>query len=1755
METYGGACPSRRILERLLAEQLAGQERDSVEIHVEDCTKCQVQLETIIGAIQSPVRLNMAHPADADLKPADTFLARLRQLPPPSSASGIGSSSAVASPGRDDEWHEGDRLGQYEILGRLGTGGMGAVFKARHVELGKVVALKMLRAERADEVSLARFKNEIRAVGRLDHPNIVVAHDAGQAGGTHFLVMDYVDGMDLARLVERSGPLTTADACEVIRQAAVGLQHAYEHGLVHRDVKPSNLMLARDGRVRVLDLGLARSLGDSAAETLTTHGMILGTADYLAPEQWQHPHEADTRSDIYSLGCTLYHLLTGTAPFADSSYLTVRGKMHAHVRVPAPIEEDCPGIPAALGAVLRRMLAKDPADRFETPADVATALESFADGCDLRRLLERADEGGGPIKELPTRSREAPRRSRRILWLFALGLVMFSSLAVGTVIIGSRGRQPPAPVAPTPVAPAPVAPASVAPAPLAIQEFHVNQFRGKQAKPLGDLRDNAEEIRVNDSVRLFARLNAPAHCYLIAFNPDGSEQLCHPAWDGDRPDAARAVRPGPVTEVRFFPDDKGMFGLDASGLQVFVLVGSRRPLPPYAEWRSGAGTIPWRAVSHGGGWRWQFDGEDFIRLPADRGQRTEREAEPQALRSLCAFFRGRPEFEVVRVIAFPVAIAEPIGQLDAKSEDLCREGKFVDAQEPTRQKIALLVREKGENHFQTNDTRRSLRTLEQLAALPAEAQREFAMSYSVHDDMARLVKKGKYLEALPLAKRVMEMRGHVLGPDHETVAVAMVECAQLSHYSSRYAEAEKLFRRALVIVRQLGGDAHPAVAKVSGDLAMSLDAQDKYAEAEPFYQAAVKIMRDAYGPDHEDTAIPINNLASHLDRQARFSDAEPLYRKSLDILRRAYGDDHRRVATARNNLAYNLGEQGKYAEAEALYRTVLESRRNTTGEYHPDMALSYSNLAVNLDEQGRHAEADWLYHKALDINRRVFGEDNPKTAISLNNLAMNLQHQRKYEEAEPYFREALAIHRRAAPGGVSRLAAGVHHNLAANLRGQGKLDAAREQLERSLEIHRKLLGNEHPDVAQCYLGIARLFNEEKRNVEAEPLVRRAIDIFQKKLGDEHPRTLSAQVSLANNLHNQGRYKEADLRLKRSLEIYRRALGESHVDTTSAYLNLVKNLWAQGDYREIEVLGPLAAASFEAVRPRLSSVGLARADRTLELSPLLSNLAAAAAHNGHAAAAWQYLEARLARGLFDDLSAHPLTGAERESQEVLFAQIDRLNRQIAARPGHQAGTVSAEAEADKLRSARDEAQARLAAFRVELAAKYGVTAGKIYDLKRIQQRLPPDTALVGWVDIVGNAKFRDPQGAHWACAVRHQGDPSWVRLTGTGAGGAWCALDESLPSKVRSALADRSDVTRGSWKDSMHRLYGQRLAPLEPYLGEKDGLRAVRQLIVLPADVMAGIPVEALTDRFTISYAPSGTTFAWLQERGEFAGGGQAGMHSSSLLAVGDPAFRNVEPGDTKSEPSARSETSFTRLPATGKEIRALSRVFAHANVLLGSEASEKNLERMAAAGELRNYRFIHFATHGLVDNRRALNSALILAQERPPDSRPALPGKGADDGRLTAEEILRHWQLDADLVTLSACETALGKESGGEGYLGFSQALFLAGARATVLSLWRVDDRAAALLMTRFYENMLGTPDGSATHATKAAALAEAKHWLRGLSALDVERLTSDLPKGLPFGTRGVRKEAPKGAVSGSAPRPFEHPYYWAAFILIGDPR
>jgi len=274
-------------------------------------------------------------------------------------------------------------LGGYVLLERLGEGGMGQVFKARDRTSGRVVALKLVHGKRLESPNAERrFRREIRAASQIDHPNVVRAYDSDRVGDAYFFAMEYVEGIDLHKLVERDGPLPFAEACDYARQAALGLQHAHERGLVHRDVKPANLLLTRaDGRpvVKLLDLGLARvdrPTGSEHSRTLTMEGSGLGTPDFMAPEQARNAHGVDIRADLYGLGCTLYFLIGGGVPFPEGN--TTEKLINHTLHEPRPLEELRPGTPSAVCAVVRRLMAKRPEDRYQTPAEAAAVLGAVA---------------------------------------------------------------------------------------------------------------------------------------------------------------------------------------------------------------------------------------------------------------------------------------------------------------------------------------------------------------------------------------------------------------------------------------------------------------------------------------------------------------------------------------------------------------------------------------------------------------------------------------------------------------------------------------------------------------------------------------------------------------------------------------------------------------------------------------------------------------------------------------------------------------------------------------------------------------------------------------------------------------------------------------------------------------------------------------------------------------------------------------------------------------------------------------------------------------------------------------------------------------------------------------------------------------------------------------------------------------------------------------------------------------------------------
>src|SRR5438552_845193 len=351
--------------------QLTAVESSDIERHVAQCDDCCRKLEAV--ADDPLVALLRTSTGKSGARPGAESSDTLAEPAAPSCTPAPFTSRA--SPEIPEELLGHPR---YRVLGLLGAGGMGAVFKAEHRLMERVIVLKVIHKHFTDRpAAVERFRLEVKAAARLSHPNIVTAHDADQAGDVHFLVMEFVDGTSLDRLVHERGPLPVAEACAYVRQAALGLQHAFERGMVHRDLKPANLMLTPEGKIKILDFGLARFASESGPSTaLTEPGTVVGTPDYMAPEQALDPRQADIRSDIYSLGCTLYYLLTGRPPFPEGSVIQ---KLMAHQeRRPRPVTESRADVPAELAQILDRMLARDPEERYQTPAEVARALSPFA---------------------------------------------------------------------------------------------------------------------------------------------------------------------------------------------------------------------------------------------------------------------------------------------------------------------------------------------------------------------------------------------------------------------------------------------------------------------------------------------------------------------------------------------------------------------------------------------------------------------------------------------------------------------------------------------------------------------------------------------------------------------------------------------------------------------------------------------------------------------------------------------------------------------------------------------------------------------------------------------------------------------------------------------------------------------------------------------------------------------------------------------------------------------------------------------------------------------------------------------------------------------------------------------------------------------------------------------------------------------------------------------------------------------------------
>ncbi len=1067
-------------------------------------------------------------------------------------------------------------------------------------------------------------------------------------------------------------------------------------------------------------------------------------------------------------------------------------------------------------------------------------------------------------------------------------------------------------------------------------------------------------------------------------------------------------------------------------------------------------------------------------------------------------------------------LEDPAIILEARIAELRSTGAYAEAAEAASELLALTAADPAMTHFDVEDVERTITFLQSVAGLPETTRRELVRADSLTLEIERVAGEGLYAQSAVLAEQRLRIQREILGDSHNEIALGLDDLATLLQLAGDLPAAEPLFHEALEIRRQLLGDRHPDVGASKNNLAMFYQAAGDLAAAEPLLRDALDILSEAYGEDDLGVITLTNNLGMLLYHQGDLDGAEPLYREALASRRASLPTDHPDVANSLNNLAVLLYARCDYAQAEPLLREATVIWRSMLGEDHPHVALSIGNLGSLLNAQGEFVKAEALHREALAAYRRTLGDEHPDVARSLNNLAHTLENLDDHSSAEPLFREALEI-MVGAYGEEHRETALAENNLAHVLQARGNYAEAEPLYRQALAVRRQILGDDHLDVALSLSNLASLLEETGDAAEAKLLYREALDIRREHLGD-------ANAAVAHNLSSLG------------------------------HLFL-----AEGELAEAETLLEEAMEAHGAAC-LLAGEGLKRATVSLRLRPPATALAATRLLSGNEDGAWPVAERALARALADLLMTaekRSLEDSEIEREESLKEEMGTLERQLAAYRAAAESDATDEAEAllEETRNALFSAEARWSVFREEIGAKYPVSEGQAYSLERIQASVPATTALVGWVDVEIGPGREDA----WVYVLRHEGPVTWARCGPAGSTGGGRTGKKEMRG-LRGQLTDPYSSAMGLSRDA-RTAWTYRLKPVAA------ALEGVHDLVIIPSGPALGVPMEAMLDderkllveKYAVSYAPSATIYSWLEEKTSSVAETST---SGGALLLGDPPYiaAHLEameaeeagaagsvPGATRGAGAATRGTDGTTRGTDGKtrgtdgttrgteavatlerllgsrsEVAMLSDLTSDPVVLLGPAASEQELVRLADAGRLSEFGTVHLATHALVDDEQPDRSALVLSQVGLPDPlESAIAGTRIYDGLLTAKEIVREWDLNADLVTLSACETGLGRELVGEGYIGFAHAFLQAGARSLLVSLWKVEDEATSLLMRRFYENRAGSYERERNGLTgqpmaKAAALREAKLWLRGY-------------------------------VDEQGHRPYEHPYYWAAFVLIGE--
>ncbi len=988
----------------------------------------------------------------------------------------------------------GTQVGPYKLLSILGEGGFGTVWLAERREpMVQRVALKIIKPGMDSKAVVARFEQERQALAVMDHPNVARVFDGGvtdagaRGGGRPYFVMELVQGEPLNTFCDRH-QLTIRERLELFIPICEAVQHAHSKGIVHRDIKPSNILVSmKDGHAvpKVIDFGIAKAITHEAwgHTAFTQQGTVIGTSEYMSPEQISGALDIDTRSDVYSLGVVLYEVLVGALPFdaatlRSASFVEVQ-RIIREVDPPRPStrlsgvdHRTGEGIASArrvererLASELKRELEWIPlkAMRKERVRRYASA---DAMGADIRRYLD-----GRPLEAAPESRaylfKKFVRRHRvETIAAAAVFLALIAGLA-GTI---SQARE-----------------ASLQrDAALAAQTGETEQrklaesqreeaLRQKSAAETNATAAEAARARaqaITDFVTTALRSSDP---FAVSGNGSGAGSGGGGGAVGGRHDTtilgAMELALRDLDAGRFKDDPETEAALRSTIATILENNGRAREAEPL--YRAALET-----------YRARYPGDHPLVANAlhslSRNLHTlgRPEAEPMCRESLAMYERLTPRDEG--------AIARGLSALGLMLADL---GRASDGVAPLTE--SLRIREQlhsndngGDNGRDSAEVAISLSNLasvlraagraEEASPLAARALEMRERLYKGdHPDVANSLDTlamieltlGRLPEAETLYTRALEMRTRLFPGDHPTIAENLNMVAWVREDMDRAEEAGSLYQRALDMRRRLFPGNHPEVAASIGNLGYNRQALGMYEEARALFIEADAMYRAVYPGDHPSIATNLSNLAMALNNLGEQEEATRIGAEALAMRQRLYPSDHPDVSESLNNLAVIYNGRGMPAEAEPLYRQAMEmSQRLYTGD-HPGTAMSLSNLATVRLNLGRASDAASLYAESLDMYRRLYGDDNPRVTNAITNLARAQQAQGMTEAARANFDDAIRRLRAANPEGSGGLARVLWRSGVARMESN-ELDAALRDLEESVALSEKFIPADHPHLAE-----------------------------------------------------------------------------------------------------------------------------------------------------------------------------------------------------------------------------------------------------------------------------------------------------------------------------------------------------------------------------------------------------------------------------------------------------------------------------------------------------------------------------------------------------------------------------------------------------------------------------------------------------------------------------------------------------------------